>query len=92
MKLIDVDRFLEDLNNECCDVVDADERYPAYSEYGYSYELIKQVLERRKPIYSEEIKVGYCPICDKAVAICTNHSMGNCPECGHDVALHKIEE
>lgn len=50
MKLIDADKFLEDLENEGCDVINADARCPLYTEFGYSYELIKRVLERQDVI------------------------------------------
>lgn len=56
MRLIDLDKFLEDLRNECCDVCDADERCPAYSEFGYSFELIERVAERQVIIKDEPVK------------------------------------
>ena len=34
----------------------------------------------------------YCPICDKHFGIVSNDSMGNCPECGHHVVLHRKED
>lgn len=54
MRLMDADKFLEDLQNECCDVVDADDRYPAYTEFGYSRELIERVIERQTFVITEE--------------------------------------
>ena len=50
MRTIDLDKFLSDLWREGCDVVNADPICPSYSEFGYSYELIKQVAERQEII------------------------------------------
>lgn len=47
MRMIDLDKFLVDLSNECCDVCKTDPRCPLYSEYGYSYDLIERVAERQ---------------------------------------------
>lgn len=46
MRLVDLDKFLLDLQSESHDVLDIDYRHPEYSEYGYSYELVEQVAER----------------------------------------------
>ena len=53
MRLMDADKFLEDLLNEGCDVINADERYIIYSEYGYSRELIERVVERQMFVITE---------------------------------------
>lgn len=39
-----------------------------------------------------EIRTCYCPICDKHFEVRSNDSMGNCPDCGHHVVLHRLEE
>ena len=39
-----------------------------------------------------ELRTCYCPLCDKHFEIHSNDSMGNCPECGHHVVLHREEE
>lgn len=40
----------------------------------------------------EELRTCYCPLCDKHFVIHSNESGGNCPDCGHHVALHKEDE
>ena len=37
-----------------------------------------------------ELRTCYCPICDKHFEVRSNDSMGNCPDCGHHVVLHKV--
>ena len=37
-------------------------------------------------------KVGYCPLCNREFEFITNNCLGHCPECGHHLALHEIEE
>ena len=37
-------------------------------------------------------KTGYCPLCDKEYEFDTVDHFGNCPDCGHHLALHEIEE
>ena len=39
----------------------------------------------------EELRTCYCPICDKHFEVRSNDSMGNCPNCGHHVVLHRVE-
>lgn len=39
----------------------------------------------------EELRTGYCPLCDKHFEIRSNESHGHCPDCGHHVVL-RIEE
>lgn len=36
-----------------------------------------------------ELRTCYCPMCDKHFEIRSNDSMGNCPDCGHHVVLHR---
>lgn len=50
MRMIDVDAFLRDLENEGCDIINADPRCHLYSEFGYSYELIERVIERQSMV------------------------------------------
>lgn len=38
-----------------------------------------------------ELRTCYCPICDKHFQVRSNDSMGNCPDCGHHVVLHRME-
>ena len=47
MRTIDLDKFLVDLKNECCDVCKTDPRCSLYSEFGHSYDLIERVAERQ---------------------------------------------
>lgn len=47
MRMVDADAFLLDLQNEGCDIINADPRHYLYSEFGYSYELIERVIERQ---------------------------------------------
>lgn len=47
MRLIDLDKFLEDLRNEGCDVCKTDSVCSLYSEFGYSYDLVERVAERQ---------------------------------------------
>lgn len=54
MRLMDADKFLEDLQNEGCDIMDADTRYSLYPEFGYSRELIERVIERQTFVITEE--------------------------------------
>ena len=53
MRLVDLDKFLLDLQSESHDVLDIDYRHPEYSEYGYSYELIERVVERQDIVVKE---------------------------------------
>lgn len=46
MRYVNLDKFLEDLRNICCDVFECDETGRVY-ETGYSYELIERVAERQ---------------------------------------------
>lgn len=39
-----------------------------------------------------EIRTAYCPICDKHFRVRSNDSSGSCPDCGHHVVLHRLEE
>lgn len=39
----------------------------------------------------EELRTGYCPLCDKHFRVWSNDSHGHCPDCGHHVVL-RIEE
>jgi DNA-directed RNA polymerase subunit RPC12/RpoP len=39
-----------------------------------------------------ELRTCYCPICDKHFEVRSNDSMGDCPDCGHHVVLHRLEE
>jgi DNA-directed RNA polymerase subunit RPC12/RpoP len=39
-----------------------------------------------------ELRTCYCPICDKHFEVRSNDSMGNCPDCGHHVVLHREGE
>jgi hypothetical protein len=52
MRYVNLDKFLEDLRNERCDVFDFNEYGDIY-ESGYSYELIEQVAERQDVIVKE---------------------------------------
>ena len=47
MRMIDLDKFLVDLSNECFDVRDLDTFHYDNSKYGYSYDLIERVAERQ---------------------------------------------
>jgi hypothetical protein len=38
-----------------------------------------------------ELRTCYCPLCDKHFEVCSNDSMGDCPDCGHHVVLHRME-
>lgn len=43
-------------------------------------------------VYEEpELRTCYCPLCDKHFEVRSNDSMGDCPDCGHHVVLHKAE-
>lgn len=39
-----------------------------------------------------ELRTCYCPICDKHFQVRSNDSGGSCPDCGHHVVLHRLEE
>ena len=39
-----------------------------------------------------KLKAGYCPICDDMLKVYSDKSMCHCPVCGHDIALHEIDE
>lgn len=39
-----------------------------------------------------ELRTCYCPICDKHFKVRSNDSGGSCPDCGHHVVLHRLEE
>lgn len=39
-----------------------------------------------------ELRTCYCPICDKHFEVRSNDSGGSCPDCGHHVVLHRLEE
>ena len=45
MRMIDLDKFLNDLWNEECDVNDLSSDW-SKSSFGYSYELVERVAER----------------------------------------------
>ena len=93
MRLMDVDKFLRDLKNDGCDVINADARCPLYTEFGYSYELIKRVIERQDLINTDadeapEFKIGYCPICNRKMEVRTDRSWAYCPVCAHRLAMN----
>lgn len=58
MRLIDADKFLADLFAEGYDVAKIDYRCSLYSEYGYSRDLIKQVVERQSMFVEVEPNIG----------------------------------
>ena len=39
-----------------------------------------------------KLKIGYCPICKKAISIRNDSSKCSCPDCGHHIALHDVSE
>lgn len=57
MRLIDADKFLKDLLCLPCDVCDTDERYPAYSEFGHSFEQIERLVNKQKTVEVTKARV-----------------------------------
>lgn len=98
MKIIDADKFLTDIQNICCDVCDTDERCPAYSEFGHSFEQIRRVVEKQKTILAEPVvhakwikktrNGGYWFCCAKCKEVVPKDRYGHdhfsrrCPNCG----------
>lgn len=59
-----------------------------------AWEKLARITGEREAAWLDEafeLRTCYCPLCDKHFEVRSNDSMGDCPDCGHHVVLHRKE-